>query len=54
LIYNGTKYKYVLNAGGWALLSTLDFKKDFMLACTYPDHLKYFISAWDGKGVSGD
>jgi hypothetical protein len=34
LIYKGKKYAYDLNSGGWASLRSLDYKEQFLLACT--------------------
>lgn len=54
LMYNGKQYKYILNAGGWAEIYTTGTRHRFMLACTVERFFKYFLSAYDPKGVSGD
>ncbi len=47
VIYNGTKYMYELNAGGWAQLVSSDYKVQFLLACTVKKYFKYFLSTYD-------
>jgi len=47
IIYKGMKYSYSLNAGGWIQLVSLDYSKQFLLACTDKKYFKYFISTKD-------
>ena len=47
LFFNKKKYRYTLNAGGWCMLVSMDYKVQFYLACTYKEHKKYFISTYD-------
>jgi hypothetical protein len=53
IIYAGIKYSYSLNAGGWVRLVSLDYSRQFLLACTDKKYFKYFISTKDCNGVSG-
>ena len=53
IIYKGVKYNLTLNAGGWARLVSIDYSKQFLLACTVKKYFKYFISTKDCGGVSG-
>ncbi len=53
LTYKGETYNYYLNAGGWIDMYSFDYKDQFSLACTDKRYFKYFISTYDGKGVSG-
>lgn len=47
IIFNGKKYNYSLNAGGWAELYSKDFSQQFMLACKTEKYFKYFITVYD-------
>lgn len=50
VIYNGRKYNYSINAGGWANLWSYHYKQDFLLACTNTKFSKYFVSTYDKSG----
>lgn len=50
ILYKSKKYSYYLNAGGWAHLTSEDYKYQFLLACTKKEHFKYFITTYDVSG----